>query len=161
MKKILLCCEHCGTEQAWSTELGIQYCKNCKKPVVICNKCPQRENLLFDCEQCPLILLKKKELKKIMTIEEFVKYLAKVSKEELFDGIFFKNFLCEDENIYSIISIKYIDELQSILINEHNSFNENSVLLRCVDNLQHLNETKLNDYIERIVGESWYKIEIL
>jgi hypothetical protein len=98
-----------------------------------------------------------------MTIEEFAEYLNKLSLEELKKGVLFKDKYPLDDNIYSTLLIKYVEELGGIICyEEDNDENCSSYFfkteLKCEREFSY---QLLNDMIWGIVGEEWREIIIV
>lgn len=174
--KITIHCEHCGEEQKLDKELNVQHCSKCGKPIILCSLCPNFGKDI-DCSPCPLLILKKLELKQFtqnMTIEEFAEYLNKLSLEELKKGVLFKDKYPLDDNIYSTLLVKYVEELGGIICyEEDNDENCSSYFfkteLKYVISSSDIFKTELkcerefsyqllNDMIWGIVGEEWREI---
>ena len=164
-KKITIRCEHCGEIQSFNKELSVQHCAKCGKPIILCDLCPNFGKDI-DCTPCPLLILKKLELKQFthnMPIEQFVEYLNKLSLEELKKGVLFKDKYPLDDAIYSTLFIKYVKELGGIICyEEDNDENPTSYFfkteLKCEREFSY---QLLNDMIWGIVGQEWREIIIV
>ena len=164
-KKITIRCEHCGEIQSFNKELCVEHCSKCGKPIVLCDLCPNFGKDI-DCSPCPLLILKKLELKEFtynMTISEFAEHLNGLSIDELKKGVLFKDKYPLDDNIFSTLFIKYVKELGGIICYEEDN-DENCSSYFFKTNLKNENEfskSLLNDMIWGIVGEEWKEIIIV
>lgn len=164
-KKITIRCEHCGEIQSFNKELSVQHCSKCGKPIILCDLCPNFGKDI-DCSPCPLLILKKLELKEFtynMTITEFAEHLNGLSIDELKKGVSFKDKYPLDDNIYSTLFIKYVKELGGIICyEEDNDENCSSYFFKTnLKNKREFSKPLLHDMIWGIVGEEWREIIIV
>jgi predicted RNA-binding Zn-ribbon protein involved in translation (DUF1610 family) len=163
-KKITIRCEHCGEILSFNKELSVQHCAKCGKPIILCDLCPNFGKDI-DCSPCPLLILKKLELKEFtynMTIEEFADYLNGLSIDELKKGVFFKDKYPLDDDIFSTFFIKYVKELGGVICYEEE--NDECISYFFKTNLKNekvFSKRLLNDMIWSIIGEEWKEIIIV
>jgi predicted RNA-binding Zn-ribbon protein involved in translation (DUF1610 family) len=163
-KKITIHCEHCGEILSFNKELSVQHCSKCGKPIILCDLCPNYGKDI-DCSPCPLLILKKLELKEFtynMTITEFADYLNRLSPEELKKGVFFKDKYPLDEDIFSTLFIKYVKELGGIICYEEENDECTAYFFKTnLKNEREFSKRLVHEMIYKIVGEEWKEIIIV
>lgn len=163
-KKITIRCEHCGEILSFNKELSVQHCSKCGKPIVLCDLCPNFGKDI-DCSPCPLLILKKLELKEFtynMTLTEFANYLNGLSIDELKKGVSFKDKYPLDDNIYSTLLIKYMKDLGGIICYEEENDEGSAYFFKTnLKNRRQISQRLLDDMIYNNVGEKWKEIIIV